>query len=106
MPQAIALQSGKDSVHVTFAPESGYVHLKTVDAHGFTVRRDVIEIAQHPEMECLHGANGWYMPLLNKVLAKYEKNNQVRKAHQRRFARRNIRKVPVFIAKHYGQTHG
>src|SRR5690348_11974061 len=98
MPEII-LQDGNDSIHLVCLPESGCVHLKTVSADGFTKRRDLFDIADHPEFEALYASTGWYLPLVAKVLDLYEKRNP----RQRVATQRGKRIVPGFVAKHYNR---
>ena len=98
MPEII-LQDGRDSIHLVCLPESGCVHLRTVDAQGFIKRRDLFDIAEHPEFEALYASTGWYLPLIPKVLKLYEQRNP----RTRVDPQRGKRIVPGFVAKHYSR---
>jgi hypothetical protein len=80
--------------------------LKTVDKNGFTIRRDILPFSEHPELECLHSATGWYYPLIGRALELYTGCKPTPKEHGRKahLIKRHIPTLPAFVSKHYGRA--
>ena len=92
----ILLQHGNDTVLLRCIPASGVIALRKIALDGTTIAnsRAIIEIADHPDLECLLFGKAWYLPLLAKVLRLYD--DQLEETT-----------LPYFVAHHYnkiGQT--
>lgn len=113
-PPEILLQHGNDHVLVKFIPNSNAIYVRKIDPTGATIpnSQEIINMTEHPGLECLHDGRGWYPPLLVKVLRFYDDQQEDKEPRFQLTAKgkRALRNVPSFVKRHYsdnekGQTH-